>query len=197
MRLAPLNTGARVAANTEALPVAAPFLINEPLVSLVRFLKFEGGRRAAWPLSWWMSRSLERAIQPGPDAALVPIPLHGARLAARGYNQAALLAEGVSILTGIPVLRTTVRRNRRTRPQSKLDAADRAGNVRGAFTLRRGEDLEGRIAIVVDDLVTTGATAAACAEALRGAGPSLILVLAAGTAVEGGKIPLKTGAGCA
>lgn len=194
--LSPLPGRVRPPVAGEAAPVAAPFLITAPLLSLVRFLKFEGGRRAAWPLSWWMARALERTLPPGAEAALVPVPLHGARLAVRGYNQAALLAGGVSALTGIPVLHGRIRRGRRTRPQSKLDAAAREANVRGAFFLRRGDGLEGRTTVIVDDLVTTGATASACAGALVGAGPAAIVVLAAGTSVTGGKIPLKARARC-
>lgn len=197
LRLSPLPPSAAAGGIRSVVAVAAPFAINGTLVSLVRFLKFEGGRRAAWPLAWWMTRSLDPAVRAAPGtAALVPVPLHGTRLAARGYNQAQLLAEGVSALTGIPVLRGAARRTRRTRAQSRLAATDREANVRGAFAPGREEGIEGRIAVIVDDLVTTGATAAACAAALRGAGPSRIVVLAAGTALREGKIPLKGRPGC-
>lgn len=196
MKLAPLRDPGNAASSPGCARVIAPFRENGTLVSLVRFLKFEGGRRAAWPLAWWMARSLEREMGLPPRAALVPVPLHGARLASRGYNQAELLAEGVSSLTGIPVIRGRVRRARRTRAQSKLDRARRAANVHGAFELRRAGGLGGLTAIVVDDLVTSGATAAACAGALLGAHPARIVVLAAGTALACGKIPLKVRASC-
>lgn len=203
MRLAPAAPCAadNGAALEPVLRVTAPFLINDALLELIRFLKFEGGRRAAQPLGWWMAAALGRPPRVPAGAVLVPVPLHGARRALRGYNQAELLAATVAAATGLPLRPALLRRTRRTRPQSKLGAEARAANVHGAFAARPEAAAEPRHVILVDDLVTTGETVAACAAALRASSGAGISVLAAGISEEHatgaggnseqGKIPLK------
>lgn len=164
--------------------IVSPFHENDPLLAVVRFLKFSGGKAAVPALAWWMARALRSylASWPAPDAApiLVPVPLHPRRERSRGYNQAALLARGVAEHLGLEVDRGLLVRVRHTKSQSTLAAEDRGGNVRGAFALRRGGARDPRRVVLVDDLVTTGETASACAEALAEARPASIAVLSAG-----------------
>jgi ComF family protein len=101
---------------------------------------------------------------------LVPVPLHAAKRRERGYNQSRLLSAGVSRLTGIDIAEGALLKVKNSSPQAGLDGARRADNMKKAFTAAGGEALAGRHVILVDDVVTTGATLAECAFALRDAG---------------------------
>lgn len=120
---------------------------------------------------------------PLPDGALlVSIPLGRARRIERGYDQAALLADGVARASGGRVrrLRGALRRVRETPPQVGRSRIERAGNVADAFEASGA--VAGRDLVLVDDVVTTGATADAAARALRRAGARSVRVLALGRA---------------
>lgn len=95
---------------------------------------------------------------------LVPVPLTKSRLRERGYNQSERLAYGISLQTGIPVETHYVIRNAFTKSQTSLSKIDRPENVMEAFCLgKMGEEMRGKHILIVDDVVTTGATTAACA----------------------------------
>ena len=108
--------------------------------------------------------------------AVAPVPLHPSRRRERGFNQAALLAERLAADRGVAVRPRWLARLRDTQPQSDLGAAERQANVRGAFEARA--DVAGLHVVVVDDVLTTGATVAECARALRAAGAARIGVVA-------------------
>ena len=99
---------------------------------------------------------------------VVPVPLHRSRAAARGYDQAFLLAHAVAARTGLP-LRTALHRIRGGRPQVELDRVARAANIPGAFVAEAGS-LRGLRVALVDDVATTGATLMDAAAAARAAG---------------------------
>jgi len=107
--------------------------------------------------------------------AIVAMPLHWRRRWDRGFNQAALLAGEISRRWNVPVIRA-VRRARPTAPQAGLTNAKRRANVRGVFKATRR--LDGMRILLVDDVLTTGATAAACARALKRAGAARVAVAA-------------------
>jgi len=158
-----------------------PFFTNEVLLSLVRFLKFEGGVPAADPLSWWMAGALRRCgkLSVAPTL-IVPVPLHGRRRRRRGYNQAALLAGRVAERLGLPCDDRTLIRCRHTRSQARLGEAARERNVRDAFRLGEKSRVRGRHIVLVDDLVTSGGTVRSCIGSLLPADPAGVTVLAAG-----------------
>jgi ComF family protein len=108
---------------------------------------------------------------------VVPVPLHPARLAERGFNQAELLAAACAPRWRLPVLGRALVRVRPTRPQTDLDAEARRVNVRDAFRAPRPAGVRDRRLLLVDDVLTTGATAAAAARALRAAGARAVGVL--------------------
>lgn len=108
------------------------------------------------------------AALPRPEA-LLPVPLHHGRLRRRGYDQALELARPLAGALDLPLLPGALRRVRATRPQSELDGAARARNLRGAFVVDTAAPLP-RHVVLVDDVMTTGATLYAAARALRRTG---------------------------
>jgi competence protein ComFC len=178
---------ARAAGGAGTVPLISPFHTNDELLSLVRFLKFAGGRAAAPALGWWMAAALgdylgASANRGTSDCLLIPVPLHPKREKSRGYNQAELLAREVSGRLGLEIDARILGRIRNTKAQSTLDQEERSENVNGAFGLDHGESATGRNVVLVDDLVTTGETARACVSVLESALPRSIVMLAAGRA---------------
>lgn len=140
-------------------------------------LKHAGRRDGLKAMSNWMALA-GRDILPETDW-LVPVPLHYQRLASRGFNQAAWLAQGVARRTGTLALVDGLSRKRNTPSQSGLTARQRQRNVAGAFEVRRSRAarIKGSTVTLVDDVLTTGSTLAACAKALRKAGATRVNVL--------------------
>jgi ComF family protein len=110
---------------------------------------------------------------------LAPVPLHWSRLLARRYNQAALLTRELARLTGKPVIQDLLVRRRRTASQGGLGAARRESNVSGAFRVhpRHAARIKGQRVLLIDDVLTTGATVSACSRTLRRAGAIAVDVL--------------------
>jgi ComF family protein len=108
---------------------------------------------------------------------VVPMPLHWRRKWQRGFNQAELLARRTARRCGIPVA-NAVRRIRSTAAQAGLSNAQRRENVAGAFQLRNRRAIQGRRVLLIDDVMTTGATASACALALKRGGAASVTLLA-------------------
>lgn len=89
---------------------------------------------------------------------IVPVPISGRRRMARGYNQSCSIAKGISEVTGIPVAADVARKVRHTRPQTKLTRGEREENVKDAYMVTKPEKLVGKHVLIVDDVITTGAT---------------------------------------
>lgn len=109
-----------------------------------------------------------------PDA-LIPVPLHRRRRHDRGYNQAEMLARGIREVTGLNVRTDILLRAKRTSQNAKLDHEKRQGNVRGAFAC--GESPQGLSLVLIDDVLTTGATVCECAKTLKAAGARKVYVI--------------------
>ncbi|MDO1530366.1 ComF family protein [Fulvimonas sp. R45] len=144
----------------------APFRYAWPLSRLESGYKFGAELAAGRALSALWQR--EPPVLPLPQLIL-PVPLHHARLRRRGYNQALELARPLARHCGVPLRHDVLQRLRATDAQTELDAAARRRNVRGAFAVRAGLALPAHVA-VLDDVMTTGATLAECARALKRAG---------------------------
>jgi ComF family protein len=137
-------------------------------------LKYGGETRLAVPLGEAIARRWRRAGAGGD--VLVPVPVHAERARRRGYDQAELIARAAGRALGLPCA-PILERTRATTAQFDLDRATRATNVRGAFALRARDvtaagpnPLAGRWIVLIDDVVTTGATLSACAEPLLAGG---------------------------
>lgn len=129
--------------------------------------KYRNGRGLAGPLGELLANYVvEHSL---PADVLVPVPLHPARLADRGFNQAALLAGEMGQHLGVPVVADSLLRVRHTRQQVGLNAEERRVNVADAFACR-DDRLAGRRVLLIDDVYTTGATLDACGLALATAG---------------------------
>jgi len=144
------------------------------LRELVHLFKYSGVR----PLSRTFGRFLAQALPRETSFdVIVPMPLHWFKKWQRGFNQSDLLAREIGKKWGVPV-RTVVRRQKATRPQAGLTNAKRRANMSGAFKIPRGRSLAGMRVLLVDDVVTTGATASACARVLKRAGAAHVALLA-------------------
>ena len=144
----------------------AACLYAAPLDRLLPRFKFHGDLAAGWLLAQWMADAFGGL--PRPDA-IVPLPLHPARLRSRGYDQALELARPLARHLRVPLVARGLARRRQTAPQSELSALARRRNVRGAFAVPAGVVLPAHV-VLVDDVMTTGATLHAAARALRVAG---------------------------
>ncbi len=152
---------------------------------LVIGFKHRDRTHAAPPFGRWMARAGEALLA---DAdAVTPVPLHRFRLFTRRYNQAGLLARELARVAGVRFAPDLLARTRHTPSQAGRSRRARFENVRGAFAVRRGrgEDVRGRRIVLVDDVMTTGATAGACAAVLQRAGASRVDVLSLARVVPG------------
>jgi ComF family protein len=144
----------------------AAFRYEFPIDRLLPRFKFHADLAAGELLATLVHWSLDPAQWP---QALLPVPLHRSRLRSRGYDQALELARALSRETQLPVLSSRLRRVRRTQAQTELGRNARRRNVFGAFALAPGPPLPAHVALV-DDVLTTGATAGECAHLLLDAG---------------------------
>ncbi len=164
------------------LPVVAGALYGGAVVQAVRNLKFSDRPDLAAPLAALAVRALSEARVAREQADLVvPVPAHRSRLAERGYNQAALLAREVARWWGLPCAPAALLRVHSGEAQVGKGANERRALPEGTFAPT--QELRGVRVALVDDVVTTGATAAACAGALRRAGATVALVVAPARAV--------------
>lgn len=158
--------------------------IEGPVRDLVHAFKYGGLWSAAEEAGTWLGRRLEQWPERWLADLIVPIPLHAARMRERGYNQSACIARGLGRVLGVPVAESVAVRTRNTSTQTALDRRQRMENVAGAFRIQRPELVRNAHVLIVDDVVTTGATVGALAGALRAAG-------AAGCAVAGLAVTLS------
>jgi ComF family protein len=156
------------------------------LRAVVLLLKFQKRERLGKRLGRLMAgdwTEIESSFA-GDDAVLVPVPLHSSRERERGFNQAELLAQGLrgalakSLGKRAPRVEAgALRRTRATPPQTGLSISARRENVRGVFAVSDAAKVRDRMMVLVDDVMTTGATVSACAAALKSAGARAVLAL--------------------
>lgn len=155
-------------------PLGCAFLYGGPLADAICKLKY----KSRTDLSGTLGALLTDAALPyrGIVDTVIPVPLYPKRLRTRGFNQSALLAASVAKALSIPMSVSVLARVRDTLPQTELDWARRASNVRGAFKATAASSK--RRVLLVDDVTTTGATLSEAAMALRAAGAEQVYCLA-------------------
>jgi ComF family protein len=131
-------------------------------------IRLKYGRKVA--IARTMARYMAPLVSSGADRLLVPVPLHRTRLWQRGFNQSALVARELSRKLGIAADPLALGRIRRTPPLKGMSPLQRRKTVAGAFRVREGASVAGKTVILVDDVLTTGSTAEACARTLKQAG---------------------------
>lgn len=152
------------------------FLYDEHSRGLILSFKHADRPGLARYFAPWMARAAPEFLAVAD--LLVPVPLHWRRLLHRRYNQAALLAQLLARASGKAYRPDLLRRRRHTPPQGMMGRKERAANVRSAFALgKASRDLRGSNILLVDDVLTSGATITACAELLRSAGAARVDVL--------------------
>lgn len=144
---------------------------------LMHQLKYRGNKEAGLYLGRLMGHALNASNRFRYADALVPLPLFPAKERKRGYNQAALLCEGIAEVMNKPVLKDVVIRTTHTESQTKKNRIERWLNMEGRFELKKPETVEGKQVVLVDDVITTGATLEACGAVLLQA-PNLQLSVA-------------------
>lgn len=146
---------------------------------LIHGFKYRGSWRTAREMGEWYGRYLSESGLYADVECVVPLPLHPFKRCRRGYNQSEYIAEGIAAQLGVPVERRSVYRRRNTASQARKSHRERAGNVEGAFAVRHPERLAGRHLLLVDDVMTTGATLLSCADEILRSVPDCRISLAA------------------
>ncbi|MFN0107179.1 MAG: ComF family protein [Bryobacteraceae bacterium] len=144
-----------------------------PLRKMIHHFKYAGVEVLAGPLGALMVRALPLDLQVD---IIVPVPLHWTRRLWRGFNQCELLARPLESRLRVPVVRA-IRKSRRTETQASSTPAQRRSNLTGAFVLAGKGMVEGKRVLLVDDVLTTGATVTTCSALLRRAGAKSVTVL--------------------
>jgi ComF family protein len=158
-------------------PAHAALVYGGAVARAIARMKYESRPDLARPLGDLLWRALESNAPLLRRAVIVPVPLHPTRLAERGFNQSALLARRVAMYLGAPLEPRVLARTRETQQQAALDRTARRMNVAHAFEARgarAAEVVRRRVVLLVDDVVTTGATLDACERALLSAGAACI-----------------------
>jgi len=140
----------------------------------IRNYKYKGTRQLADPFGILLFLTWNRVWKTGEADMIIPVPLHNARFRERGFNQAWLMIRNWSRLaekfhtdfSNTCVKRNVLLRTRRTRPQAGLGKEEREENIRGAFSVAKEENVQGKQIILVDDVITTGSTVSECARVL-------------------------------
>ena len=146
--------------------------------------KYEGKTHLTPFFSEWMADGLSRYWEPNSLDLLIPVPLHSQRLRERGFNQALLLTKELSYRTGIPYLKTILKKKKPTLPQVNLSGVEREKGLRGAFHVAEKGALLGKSVPLVDDVYTTGATVNECSKVLVKGGAEKVDVLTLAHAVK-------------
>ena len=135
-------------------------------------IRLKYGRKVA--IARTMARYMAPLVGEGPERLLVPVPLHRTRLWNRGFNQSALVARELSRRLGIAADPLALSRTRRTPPLKGMSPVQRRRTVAGAFRVRDRNAVQGKTVILVDDVLTTGSSAEACARTLKRAGAARV-----------------------
>lgn len=167
---------------THAKFFLSPFFYDNAMIkNLIHSFKYEFVKSIGPELARFMIQSLEKSNlsdhKPANELIIVPVPLHKKRLAWRGFNQSEILAREISKNLGVR-LSLDLKRSKHTKPQIEMaDIKERSENIRGAFICEYPKRIKGKTAILIDDMITTGATIEECARILKKSGAKEVWAL--------------------
>jgi ComF family protein len=138
---------------------------DSTMQSLLHELKYRGNQALGIQLGSLLGTALKNTSR-FPVDVLVPVPLHPSKEKSRGFNQATLICQGIATVTGLPVCTTLLRRNTERSTQTKKDRAARWENMQGIFEATPFNEVPYKNILLIDDVITTGATLEACGQAL-------------------------------
>lgn len=148
---------------------------------LVHLLKYKGEARVGYKLGFLLGVQLRESSLFSDVDYVIPVPLHPKKERKRGFNQSMVIAEGVAEALGAKVGRNFVRRTVNTQTQTQKNRIERYANVRSIFSVSNVHRLEGKHLLVVDDVITTGATIESCAAELLNAATCRVSIASVGT----------------
>lgn len=148
---------------------------NKFLQKTVHYFKYRFVEKVGEPLALLIAQTLQHSNHPTPDI-IIPVPLHKKRLHWRGFNQAEVLAQELDLK--IPIVTNILIRHQNTTPQVKMkNRKQRLENLNNAFTVENIEKIKGKKILLIDDIITTGATLSVCADILQKAGAKEVRAL--------------------
>lgn len=134
---------------------------------LIHSLKYQGNKTLGYELGRLAATNYKETGLFDTVDLLLPVPLHPKRLRQRGYNQSEWIAKGIQSVTGIPIDTTSLSRIKKTESQTRKQIYERQKNVQNIFRLNDSENLQGKHILLIDDVITTGSTLSACADAIK------------------------------
>jgi ComF family protein len=160
------------------------FSKKQALRHIIHAFKYEQNREVCIQMGKWMGVHIKNSERMLPIDFLIPIPVHSSREKKRGYNQALLLCEGIEQTTGIPILSNIVQRAKATETQTRKGRSERWKNVAAGFYIEDGSLLQQKHLLLIDDVITTGATIEACGSMILKAQPASLSIAALAWASE-------------
>jgi ComF family protein len=160
------------------------FSKKQALRHIIHAFKYEQNREVCIQMGKWMGVHIKNSERMFPIDFLMPIPVHSSREKKRGYNQALLLCEGIEQTTGIPMLSNIVQRAKATETQTRKGRSERWKNVAAGFYIEDGSLLQQKHLLLIDDVITTGATIEACGSVILKAQPASLSIAALAWASE-------------
>lgn len=155
------------------------FETDSPIQDLIHSAKYHKRFQNAFFLGKLLGRKAQQKLSEWNIDLIIPVPLHSAKKAERGFNQSWYICKGISTITGIPTCEKGVKRIRYTQSQTQLSLNERKVNVKGAFKVKRQELIQNKNILIVDDVITSGSTISECAKALKLSGASNVYAASA------------------
>ncbi len=158
--------------------ILACWTFTPQIETLIHIVKYQQGRKLGKYLGRIMGERIREQLPNLSESVIVPVPLHPVRRRERGYNQSEIISRGISEIIPIRIDTRVLVRKKHTRTQTLLSAKERQDNVQDAFLIRNRKSIVQRHVVLIDDIVTTGATMQQCAKMLIRAGAESVTGLA-------------------
>ncbi len=147
---------------------------DKELQHIIHSLKYNQRFLVGKFLGKMLGNSIKSTLKEWSINTIVPVPLHHLKKAERGYNQSFYIAKGISEATKLPINNSIIKRKKFTKSQTTMNLIERQDNINGAFKIKNGEKLSGKNVLLVDDVITTGATTSECGKVLLNNGANKV-----------------------